>query len=146
MTVEQLREAISQTYQCLQAAGITVQEVVSTTPWGTVNVAYEMRVPTSQDVDDMERIGDACIREHSYFVEGAYAMQPTSVEAKERHRNLVVRPGIESCLQRFGIVPETEPFDALWDQAFFARRDNGDSVVQGQTLRDCLDQYMEQAG
>lgn len=147
VSVADVQEAFEGTRLCLENAGIRVTVRNEVEPWGVERFAYDMFVPEDQALDPAVLVGDACIAEHSGLVERLYALQPLHMERIEAHRADVVMPGLRACLTRFGVAVEEDPsFAELWDEAYFARTEQGERSDADGTLGECLQEFMQQAG
>lgn len=134
-----VREAVESTQECHAAAGIDFSAYVEQDRTGIEFVRYDMRVPSGADTQAAMAVSDECIREHSEFVEVAYAMQPRVVEAEERYLGDVMVPVIIACYDEYG-VPYDEnlgPWEQ-WDEAFWVIADDPESRPGDRTVAGCL--------
>lgn len=147
VTLADVRAAVDETLACLTDAGFRTTVETIETPWGVPEIYYERLVPTSSDLDAAEALGDACVEQNSIFVEQLYAQQPSTVVAKDRHRDTVVIPGLLSCLEQWDFhVDDDQDFSSIWDETVFIWAEHRDVLVDGRTLGDCLAPHMEAAG
>lgn len=79
VTFAQLRLAVDATYQCLDDAGIEYIEDHIEPGAQLPLITYRIGVPTAES----DRVSDACVYRHSFFVESAYLNQPSALDAKE---------------------------------------------------------------
>ena len=118
VTVQDVREALESTYQCLDDAGISHTEEMKTTAWGFDVVSYSMTVPPGTDVEAAVAVSDECTEKHSGFVERLYVNQPSYVEGADRYRNETILPGVRACMDAAGAPYDPEAgFDDTWDAA-----------------------------
>ena len=117
--LDDVREALEGTYECLDAAGISHREEIRTDNAGVDFVTYDMRQPVTRDLNAGMAIADACAEQHSLFVENLYAEQPSVVEIHEKHFATVVTPAFLECYSSYGIAVEKDRTDMeRWGDAY----------------------------
>jgi hypothetical protein len=117
--LDDVREALAGTYECLDAAGISHREDIRTDNAGVDFVTYDMRQPVTRDLNAGMAIADACAAQHSLFVENLYADQPSVVEIHEKHFATVVTPAFLECYETYGVpVPQDRTDMERWSDAY----------------------------
>jgi|GEM_PF-1798312 len=116
--LDDVREALAGTYECLDAAGISHSEVVQEHHGGFPVIAYAMSQPADMGMDTAVRLSDLCALTHSSFVEQLYATQPQAVAAEEAYIEDVIMPRLDACNELWGMPTDTE-LSAIqrWDNA-----------------------------
>jgi hypothetical protein len=116
--LDDVREALAGTYECLDAAGISHSEVIQENRGGFPMITYTMSQTADMDVDTAMRLSDQCALTHSAFVEQLYATQPQAVAAEEAYIEDVIVPRLDACNERWGMPTDTE-LSAVqrWDEA-----------------------------
>jgi hypothetical protein len=117
--LDDVREALAGTYECLDAAGISHSEEVVVDDAGVEIVRIDMRQPITRDVDAGIAVADACIEQHSMYVQDLYVQQPSVVEIHDKHYATVVTPAFLECYEKFGLTPEEDRTDQeRWSDAY----------------------------
>lgn len=116
--LDDVREALAGTYECLDDAGISHSEVIQENRGGFPMITYTMSQPADMDVDTAMRLSDQCALTHSAFVEQLYATQPQAVAAEEAYIEDLIVPRLDACNERWGMPTDTE-LSAVqrWDEA-----------------------------
>ncbi len=116
--LDDVREALAGTYECLDDAGISHSEVIQENRGGFPMITYAMSQTADMDVDTAMRLSDQCAITHSAFVEQLYATQPQAVAAEEAYIEDLIVPRLDACNERWGMPPDTE-LSAIqrWDNA-----------------------------
>jgi hypothetical protein len=134
VTFEDLREAVSNTYSCLDGHNIQHTETISTAPWGSQTLRYDMRVPSTQDTDAAVALADECARLFSGAVETLYSSQPVEVARQDTWRAEFVVPALRACLDDAEVPYDLDAdFAELNDVAFAAAAGGGN-----QQLKECV--------
>ena len=116
--LDDVREALAGTYECLDAAGISHSEVVQESQGGFPMITYAMSQPADMGMDTAMRLSDQCALTHSAFVEQLYATQPQAVAAEEAYIEDVIMPILDSCNERYGMLTDIERSAIQrWDDA-----------------------------
>lgn len=95
VTLEMLQDAESQTFACFDRAGIRHDELAPEMRGDMLTPQY------AYEGGDKTAVAEECIREHSYYVETLYAIQPAAVEANDA-RFASAMPKIIACLRDMG--------------------------------------------
>jgi len=117
--LDDVREALAGTYECLDAAGISHSEDVVVDDAGVEIIRLDMRQPVSRDLDAGMAISDACIEQHSMYVQDLYVEQPSVVEIHDEHYATVVTPAFLECYETYGVTPQEDRTDQeRWSDAY----------------------------
>jgi hypothetical protein len=135
VSFEQLREAVANTYKCLDEHGIQHTETIVATPWGSENIRYDMRVPSTADSEIAIALADECTRRFSGAVEALYSSQPIEVARQEKWRTDFVAPALRACLDSAGVPYEPDAdFAELNDAALAAAA----GASGNRALKECV--------
>ena len=142
LTLESLQEAIDATFACFDDAGLSHVQLPRENYQGIEVLPYTFGEVPGVSPEQSLAIADECIYRHSYFVEQAYALQPTSREAYDEYFEANVRPRLIVCLQDLGLIGSGDfTNDELWQIAadFYAEeaRQHVDAGLPG-TLTSCV--------
>lgn len=102
VTVEEVREAARRAVTCMAFDGIEARVEERTLSHGLVLPGY---VANPQGDDDAEAQVEACDRREYFWLGKAYQLQPSSVEAIERHAEERA-PAVRACLEEHGVSTE----------------------------------------
>lgn len=117
--IDDVREALEGTYECLDAAGISHTEEIQTTSAGVHYVVYDMRAPMSLGADAGAQISDECANTHSRFVEDLFFAQPQVVAVEDEYKAQVVVPALGECYKSYDMPFEEDlTDDQRWADAF----------------------------
>ena len=122
--------AVNRSLQCMRDAGISVIDPVPNNNEGItlLNYGWSSTLPGMTE-DQGYALGDDCLKRFSYWVEQLYQLQPSSLEAMERHFDQY-RDAVVQCIRTNG---GTVRDDATRDEAALAAID-----VENQTGVDCF--------
>ncbi|TNU73582.1 hypothetical protein FH969_10690 [Miniimonas arenae] len=81
---EEYQEAVDRSLTCMRDAGIEVFDDSVTSARGFPEISYSFATSSAGRSDDQTlAIADACLAQHSLFVEQAYQLSPASIEQQE---------------------------------------------------------------
>ncbi|WP_062079206.1 hypothetical protein [Demequina globuliformis] len=115
LTFEEVSSAVDRSLECMRELGFHIIDEGIDDSAGYPKRMYTYSGSPAGFADGGGDEGQACLEEHSFFVESAWYDAPQSVAG--RHQKLEsVRPQVIACLSDIGIdVPDTATYDELLD-------------------------------
>lgn len=109
-----VQEALESTFRCFEEANIPYQRGTASEHEGLLLQHYSFGEAPEVSPEESLALADACLTRESYFVESAYQLQPSSVEAKGRYFDEHTRSRLTACLIELGFqVTENSSRDEL---------------------------------
>ncbi|WP_299932393.1 hypothetical protein [uncultured Nocardioides sp.] len=131
-TFESYQTAVDKALACIRRAGIDVIGDSVVRDSGYPEIAYSFAASSAGRSDEQTlALADACVAEHSRWVEEAYLTSPRVVEAKELQFD-PYRSALTTCLAELGVEL---PTDATRGEILVAAAEA--ATTEG---RDCIDE------
>ena len=101
VSLEAVSGAVTATFDCFSSTGVRYEDRGSHTTGGVTYLDYVY------EAGDKEAAADACMNQNSAFLESLYALQPSTLEAKDA-AFVAAMPGLIKCLRDLGYVVDAD--------------------------------------
>ena len=136
ITYADYTEAVNATFECFTEAGIGHGSISGPNGGDAMPIYYQY-----ESTGESAPVAEACIVDHSFWVERLYQERPKAVAAQEARFERAI-PTLTACLEKGGYeLPATPSVDEVKRALSLASSEEGSGVApQGWSVTDCYDE------